>query len=88
MMLAVFAEWRAKAACLGEDPELFFPHGNTGPAAEQVERAKAICDRCEVRVACLEYALDTNQDAGVWGGLSEEERRTVRRARQRRRRAE
>ncbi|MGH8888028.1 MAG: WhiB family transcriptional regulator [Egibacteraceae bacterium] len=87
-MLAVFAKWRAKAACVGEDTELFFPSGNTGPAAEQADRAKAVCARCEVRIACLEWALGANQDAGVWGGLSEDERRTLRRSRQRGRRGQ
>ena len=79
-------DWRNLAACVNEDPELFFPIGSTGPAVEQVERAKAICHGCAVTEQCLEWALETNQDAGVWGGLSEEERRSLRRSRQRRRR--
>jgi WhiB family redox-sensing transcriptional regulator len=79
-------DWRHRAACLDEDPELFFPIGTTGPALEQVERAKQVCRGCEVTDQCLEWALETNQDAGVWGGFSEEERRTLRRSRQRRRR--
>lgn len=79
-------DWRQKAACLGEDPELFFPVGTTGPALEQEERAKAICRRCDVIDECLQWALDTNQDAGVWGGTSEEERRTLHHSQQHRRR--
>lgn len=79
-------DWRQRAACLDEDPELFFPVGSTGPALEQLERAKQVCHRCEVMDSCLEWALETNQDAGVWGGLSEDERRSLRRSRQRRRR--
>ncbi|QBI19182.1 WhiB family transcriptional regulator [Egibacter rhizosphaerae] len=79
-------DWRQQAACIGEDPELFFPVGSTGPALEQVERAKAVCRRCPVIEECLEWALATNQDAGVWGGMSEDERRALRRNRQRRRR--
>ena len=79
--------WRSRAACLDEDPELFFPIGTTGPALDQVERAKQVCRGCAVAEACLEWALESNQDAGVWGGLSEDERRTLRRQRQRRRRA-
>jgi WhiB family redox-sensing transcriptional regulator len=79
-------DWRHKAACLDEDPELFFPVGTTGPALDQVERAKAVCRQCDVTAQCLEWALETNQDAGVWGGMSEDERRTLRRSRQRRRR--
>jgi WhiB family transcriptional regulator, redox-sensing transcriptional regulator len=79
-------DWRSRAACVDEDPELFFPIGTTGPAVEQSDAAKRICARCDVREGCLEYALATNQDAGVWGGLTEDERRTLKRARQRRRR--
>jgi WhiB family transcriptional regulator, redox-sensing transcriptional regulator len=79
-------DWRHQAACLDEDPELFFPVGTTGPALDQVEHAKSVCRSCDVIEQCLEWALDTNQDAGVWGGMSEDERRTLRRARQRRRR--
>jgi len=75
--------WITDAVCIGEDPELFFPVGSTPPALEQVERAKAICARCPVRPACLEWSLVTCQDAGVWGGLDEEERREIRRARRR-----
>lgn len=77
-------DWRQRAACIDEDPELFFPIGSTGPALEQLERAKAVCGRCQVLDRCLEWALETNQDAGVWGGMSEDERRVLRRSRQRR----
>lgn len=79
-------DWRQQAACLDEDPELFFPVGTTGPALDQVEEAKAVCRTCDVTEQCLEWALGTNQDAGVWGGMGEDERRTLRRARQRGRR--
>ena len=67
-------DWRDKAACLTVDPELFFPVGNTGPAVDQIEKAKTVCGRCTVSEQCLQYALETNQDSGIWGGLSEEER--------------
>jgi WhiB family transcriptional regulator, redox-sensing transcriptional regulator len=77
-------EWVAAARCIGEEPELFFPVGTTRPAMEQAERAKAICRDCPVIDECLEWSLATAQDAGVWGGLSEEERRDIRRARRRR----
>ncbi len=76
----------AAHACTDEDPELFFPIGTTGPAVDQADAAKRVCARCDVREECLEFALATNQDAGVWGGLTEDERRTLKRARQRRRR--
>jgi WhiB family transcriptional regulator, redox-sensing transcriptional regulator len=69
--------WRDRAACLGEDPELFFPDGNTRPALVQAEEAKAVCRRCEVTATCLKWALESGQEAGVWGGLSEEERRAL-----------
>jgi WhiB family redox-sensing transcriptional regulator len=76
-------DWVHRARCKDEDPELFFPVGSTGPAATQADMAKAICFECDVRCECLEWALRTNQDSGVWGGTSEEERRALRRARRR-----
>lgn len=75
--------WIERARCIGEDPELFFPVGTSAPALEQTVRAKAVCRGCPVVDACLAWALDTCQDAGVWGGLDEEERRVIRRARRR-----
>lgn len=80
-------DWRNNAACLEADPELFFPVGNTGQAIEQIESAKSICGQCSVTEQCLQYALETNQDSGVWGGLSEDERRTLKRRAARARRA-
>src|SRR5262245_43174711 len=78
-------DWRHRAVCLDEDPELFFPIGNTGPAIMQIEEAKQVCRRCDVREQCLAWALEAGQDHGVWGGLSEDERRALKRrnARQR-----
>jgi WhiB family redox-sensing transcriptional regulator len=75
--------WIERGACIDEDPELFFPVGTTPPAVEQTRRAIAVCSGCPVRVDCLRWALDTSQDAGVWGGLDEESRRDIRRARRR-----
>ena len=80
-------DWRHRAACLTEDPELFFPIGNSGPAIAQVEQAKRVCNRCAVQDICLKWALDTGQDAGVWCGLSEEERRSLKRRTARARRS-
>lgn len=78
-------DWRQQANCKDIlDPDLFFPVGTTGPALEQTEQAKSICRGCAVRQQCLDWALQTHQDSGVWGGLSEEERRAL----VRRRRAE
>ena len=70
-------DWRHRALCRDEDPELFFPIGTTGPAASQVDEAKQVCRRCTVVEPCLEWALETGQDAGVWGGTSEDERRVL-----------
>jgi WhiB family transcriptional regulator, redox-sensing transcriptional regulator len=72
-------DWRHRALCRHVDPELFFPIGTTGPAAVQVEEAKAVCRRCPVVNDCLQWALASGQDAGVWGGLDEDERRALRR---------
>jgi WhiB family redox-sensing transcriptional regulator len=72
-------DWRQGALCREEDPELFFPIGSTGPAAMQVAEAKAVCRRCPSVDPCLTWALDTNQDAGVWGATSEDERRALKR---------
>jgi len=71
--------WRSTALCRDTDPELFFPVGTTGQALVQIEAAKAVCNQCHARVECLEFALATNQDSGIWGGTSEEERRKIRR---------
>ena len=73
-------DWRANSACRDTDPDLFFPVGTTGPALDQIASAKAVCDTCDAKAPCLEFALTTNQDSGVWGGTSEEERRKLRRA--------
>jgi WhiB family transcriptional regulator, redox-sensing transcriptional regulator len=73
--------WRDRALCRDTDPELFFPVGATGTALVQIERAKQVCFECTARVECLDFALTTNQDSGVWGGMSEEERRVIRRQR-------
>ena len=72
------ADWRDQAACRDVDPELFFPVGTAGPALRQISQAKQVCARCPVRTPCLEWALDSGQEAGVWGGTSEDERRVLR----------
>jgi WhiB family redox-sensing transcriptional regulator len=71
--------WRTVASCRDTDPELFFPIGTTGLAITQIEAAKAVCMGCAAQTQCLEFALRSNQDSGVWGGTSEEERRHLRR---------
>ncbi|MGV9183224.1 WhiB family transcriptional regulator [Arcanobacterium canis] len=72
-------DWRSRAACLQEDPELFFPVGSSSPAMAQMERAKLVCQTCSVMETCLKVALETNQDCGVWGGKSEDERKALKR---------
>ncbi|MFI1530841.1 WhiB family transcriptional regulator [Streptomyces griseus] len=67
------------ALCREEDPDLFFPIGSNGPALLQIEEAKAVCRRCPVMDKCLDWALESGQDSGVWGGLSEDERRSLKR---------
>lgn len=73
-------DWRDQAVCSSEEvTQIFFPVGVTGQAAVQIEDAKAVCVECPVRQECLEYAITTNQEYGIWGGTSEEERRVLRR---------
>lgn len=72
--------WRDRAACRDTDPELFFPVGTTGQALDQIEAAKAVCMACDACRPCLEFALATNQESGIWGATSEEERRVLRKA--------
>jgi len=78
--------WRDRGACLDEDPELFFAIGNSDPALRQIESAKAVCRRCEVMETCLSWAIESRQDDGVWGGLSADERRALKRRNARARR--
>jgi WhiB family redox-sensing transcriptional regulator len=71
--------WRQASSCRDVDGELFFPVGVTGDALAQIEVAKEICRGCPVVEECLIFAVTTNQEYGIWGGLDEEERRDVRR---------
>lgn len=68
-------DWRDDASCRTVDPELFFPSGAGGLSAQQERNAKLVCRGCPVREECLKAAVDTGQYTGVWGGLSEAERR-------------
>jgi WhiB family redox-sensing transcriptional regulator len=65
-------EWQEQALCAQTDPESFFPEkgGST-------REAKRVCDACPVRVQCLDYALENQERFGIWGGLSERERRRM-----------
>lgn len=85
-------DWRHAGACRERtpagkplhDPELWFPLGETGSALVQAAAAKAVCRRCPVMEQCLQWALETGQDFGVWGGLTEGERRAMKRRASRR----
>lgn len=79
-------EWSQHAACLDQDPELFFPLGSGEGALLQVEQARDVCRGCAVRGLCLDWALETYQADGVWGGMSEAERRNLKRRQSRERR--
>jgi WhiB family transcriptional regulator, redox-sensing transcriptional regulator len=70
-------DWKQRAACAGFQSTFFFPGVDSSPAT--VAQALAVCEQCPVRVDCLEYAFETNQVAGIWGGTTEEERRSLRR---------
>lgn len=66
--------WSQQAKCGQRDPELFFPVGQSKQAQKQADSAKAVCTTCPVRAACLEWAVETGQQFGVLGGLTQEER--------------
>jgi WhiB family redox-sensing transcriptional regulator len=68
--------WQERANCLGVDPDLFFPERGAS-----TKEAKSVCNGCEVRMECLEYALRHGEKFGIWGGMSERERRRIRRQR-------
>src|SRR5690606_29448858 len=74
--------WQQYANCLGVDPDLFFPERGAS-----TREAKEVCRGCVVRAQCLEYALVHSEKFGIWGGLSERERRRIRRQRAQARRA-
>jgi WhiB family redox-sensing transcriptional regulator len=73
-------DWRDHAACRDVDPDLFFPFGTSGASLRQIDEARQICRTCPVCGPCLRWALDSG-DAGVWGGTTEDERRSLRRLR-------
>ena len=77
MAMKAASSWWNMAACRSADPEMFFPISSTGAGRAHVAGAKAVCARCGIRQRCLDYAIDTHQAYGVWGGTSEEERRRI-----------
>lgn len=73
--------WRDQAACRHADADMFFSVGSSEASVDHIKSAQAVCRRCPVQDACLRFALETNQEAGVWGGKDENERRGMRRLR-------
>jgi WhiB family transcriptional regulator, redox-sensing transcriptional regulator len=73
-------DWRDHAACLRLDPDLFFPVSTSGASLTDIEAARRVCQGCPVAAPCLRWALELGQVSGIWGGTTEEERRTLRRA--------
>lgn len=71
--------WRNHASCLHSDPDLFFPTPGAVNCAETTARAKRICGACPVAASCLRWALDHDMRSGIWGGMSAEERRSLKR---------
>ncbi len=69
-------EWQSRANCMGVDPELFFPERGSS-----TREAKEVCRGCVVQQDCLEFAIANGEKFGIWGGMSERERRRVRRSR-------
>lgn len=72
--------WRGRAACLTSDPEMFFPHDSDKIG---ISMAKRVCGQCVVRLDCLEYALETDPADGIWGELTTDERKELKRRSQR-----
>ena len=78
-------DWRAAGACLSADPELFFPIPQSAIADRQISRALQVCAGCAVRQQCLDFAMQTAEAHGIWGGTTPEERIRARRNAARRR---
>jgi WhiB family redox-sensing transcriptional regulator len=76
-------DWRAAAACLSADPDLFFPIASGTIASIQVKKAQQICAGCQVRQECFDFAMRSGETHGVWGGTTPEDRIRARRQRTR-----
>ena len=83
-MIEYASNWRAASACLNADPDLFFPVAVGNAVSKQVSRALRLCQECTVRQDCLDFAMQTGEKDGIWGGTTPEERIRARRARNRR----
>ncbi|MFF8867991.1 WhiB family transcriptional regulator [Streptomyces sp. NPDC015139] len=74
------SDWRDQAACVGEDPEIFFPLSDLAAPHAEATLARAICRRCPVIIACRTWALEHGEDDGIWGATTAAQRRAIRRA--------
>ena len=83
-MIEYVSNWRAASACLNTDPDVFFPVAVGTASTKQVARALRICDGCQVRRQCLDFALRSGEKDGIWGGTTPEDRVRARRSRTRR----
>jgi WhiB family transcriptional regulator, redox-sensing transcriptional regulator len=83
-MIDYSMDWRADGACLAADPDLFFPIGAGAAAGQEISRALRMCEACPVKRKCLDFALQTGEANGIWGGTTPEERVRALRARTRR----
>jgi WhiB family transcriptional regulator, redox-sensing transcriptional regulator len=75
--IAGLADVLHDAACVGEDPDVFFPEGRQRPVWEDIDRAKAICATCPVVEPCRDWAVSMRVSSGIWGGLTEGERQRM-----------
>ncbi|MFJ3714374.1 WhiB family transcriptional regulator [Streptomyces sp. NPDC090057] len=74
------SDWRDQAACVGEDPEVFFPLADFSAPGAEASLARAICRRCPVIIACRTWAIEQGEDDGIWGATTAVQRRAIRRA--------
>ncbi|MER6473174.1 WhiB family transcriptional regulator [Streptomyces collinus] len=74
------SNWRHQAACVGEDPEIFFPLVDLPAPGTEASLARSVCRRCPVIIACRTWALDHGEDDGIWGATTAAQRRAIRRA--------
>jgi len=72
--------WRDRAACLGENPEIFFPLSDTLAPGAEARAAMAVCRRCPVLLSCRTWAVEHGEDDGIWGATTAAQRRALRRA--------
>lgn len=82
-MIEYSFNWRAHGACLTADPDLFFPVAMGTVASRQIAEAQQICAGCPVKQQCLDFAMQTRESAGIWGGTTPEDRLRVLRPRHR-----